>query len=47
MRIPQRQKLESEYHNQAATFDAAARRLLSRLQRLIAAQGINLSLIHI
>jgi len=44
MRIPQRQKLESEYHNQAATFDAAARRLLSRLQRLIAAQGINASI---
>ncbi|HOF40570.1 MAG TPA: (p)ppGpp synthetase [Candidatus Hydrogenedentes bacterium] len=44
MRIPQRQKLETEYRNQAEIYGAAARRLLSRLQRLIAAQDINASI---
>ncbi len=44
MRIPQRQKLEADYRNQAEIYGAAARRLLSRLQRLIAAQDINASI---
>ncbi|HOD50540.1 MAG TPA: (p)ppGpp synthetase [Candidatus Hydrogenedentes bacterium] len=44
MRIPQRRKLEIEYLNQAAVYDAVAQRVLHRLQRLITAQGINASI---
>lgn len=43
MRIPERRKLEKEYRQQAAKYDAAARRVLRRLQRLIATKGINAS----
>ncbi|MFO7976827.1 MAG: (p)ppGpp synthetase [Candidatus Hydrogenedentota bacterium] len=44
MRIPERRKLEKEYQQQAARYHAAARRILRRLQRLIAAQEINASI---
>ncbi|MEA3366242.1 MAG: RelA/SpoT domain-containing protein, partial [Candidatus Hydrogenedentes bacterium] len=44
MRIPERRKLENEYQEQAARYHAAARRVLRRLQRLMAAHEINASI---